>query len=432
MRYAPPVAGIVPNFPRLPVTRSVADPHAVIPLGIGFDPADPAFVADPYPVYRRLREDHPVLWNPATNQWLISRHADVNRLLRDRRLGRTYLHQATHGEMGRPEPAAWQAPFHELNDAGMLDMEPPDHTRLRRLVLRAFTPRTVEAMRGRIQGIVDGLIDGFGGADEVDLIADFVEPLPVTVIAELLGVPEADRHLLRPWSADFCLMYELDPPDAAARKAVQASLEFGTYLRDLLARRRRRPGDDLISALAGVVDDGDTLTENELIGTCVLLLNAGHEASVNGAGNGWWTLFRHPEALARLRADPSLVPSALEELLRFDTPLSLFERWVLEPIEVEGVPIPRGGEVALLFGSANRDPAAFDRPDELDLGRDPNPYLSFGAGIHYCLGAPLAKLELGIAFETLLRRVPKLDLVEPPRWKPTFVLRGLQALRVRV
>jgi cytochrome P450 len=414
------------------VTGSAVDPRAVTPLELGFDPADPAFIADPYPVYRRLREDHPILWNPATNQWLLSRHADVNRLLRDRRLGRTYLHQSTHAEMGRPDPPDWHAPFHELNDAGILDMEPPDHTRLRRLVLKAFTPRTVEAMRESIAAIVDGLIDDFGAAGEVDLIAQFAEPLPVTVIAELLGVPEADRHLLRPWSADICLMYELDPPEAAAKKAVQASLEFGTYLRDLLAERRRRPGDDLISALAAVVDDGDTLTETELIGTCVLLLNAGHEASVNGAGNGWWTLFRHPDALAQLRAEPSLLPSAIEELLRYDTPLSLFERWVLEPIEVEGVAIPRGDEVALLFGSANRDPDVFDRADALDLARDPNPYLSFGAGIHYCLGAPLAKLELGIAFESLLRRVPNMELAEPPRWKPTFVLRGLQALQVRV
>jgi cytochrome P450 len=314
----------------------------------------------------------------------------------------------------------------------MLDMEPPDHTRLRRLVLRAFTPRTVEAMRDRIGAIVDGLIDVFAGGGEADLIADFIEPLPVTVIAELLGVPAADRHLLRPWSADICLMYELNPSDESAHRAVKASIEFGAYLRELLAERRRRPGDDLISALAAVVDGGDTLTEAELIGTCVLLLNAGHEASVNGAGNGWWTLFRNPDALAQLRADPTLLPSAIEELLRYDTPLSLFERWVLEPIEIAGVVIPRGGEVALLFGSANRDPGAFDRADELDLARDPNPYLSFGAGIHYCLGAPLAKLELGIAFGTLLRRIPRLEPIEPPRWKPTFVLRGLEALRVRV
>ena len=410
----------------------MTSPVAIRPRDIGFDPTDPGFIADPYPVYRRLREQHPVLWNDETGQWLISRHRDVDRLLRDRRLGRTYLHRASHAEMGRLEPPAWHAPFHELNDAGMLDREPPDHSRLRRLVLKAFTPRTVEAMRGRIQAIVDGLIDDFGGAGEVELIGDYIEPLPVTVIAELLGVPEADRHLLRPWSADICLMYELNPPEASARKAVQASLEFSAYLRDLFAERRARPGSDLISGLAAVVDDGDQLTEEELIGTCVLLLNAGHEASVNGAGNGWWTLFRHPDRLAALRADPALLPSAIEELLRFDTPLSMFERWVLEPIEVDGVAIPRGGEVALLFGSANRDPAVFPNADELDLSRDPNPYLSFGAGIHYCLGAPLAKLELGIAFETLMRRVPRLELIEPPRWKRTFVLRGLEALRVRV
>jgi cytochrome P450 len=298
-------------------------------------------------------------------------------------------------------------------------------------VLKAFTPRTVEAMRPRIQAIVDGLLDALAGADEIDLIADYVEPLPVTVIAELLGIPEADRHHLRPWSRDICLMYELDPPDASARKAVRASIEFGDYLRGLLAERRERPGGDLISALAAVVDDGDTLTEQELIATCVLLLNAGHEASVNGAGNAWWTLFRHPDALERMRAEPALMPTAIEELLRFDTPLSLFERWVLSPVEIDGVTLDRGDEVAMLFGSANRDSRAFERADDLDLARDPNPYLSFGAGIHYCLGAPLAKLELGIAFETLLRRAPRLELVEAPRWKPTFVLRGLESLRVR-
>jgi cytochrome P450 len=401
-------------------------------VDLGFDPADPAFVADPYPVFSRLRDEAPVLWNPATGQWLIARHADVDRLLRDRRLGRTYLHQATHAEFGRPEPPAWHAPFHQLNDAGMLDREPPDHTRLRRLVQRAFTPRTVEGMRDRIQAVVDGLIDGFAGAGEIDLIADYAEPLPVAVIAELLGIPERDRPLLRPWSADICLMYELDPPESSARRAVAASVEFAAFLRDLLAERRARPGDDLLSGLAAVVDDDDTLTESELIGTAVLLLNAGHEASVNGAGNGWWTLFRHPDALAELRSDAALLPTAIDELLRFDTPLPLFERWVLDPIEVGGVEIPRGAEVALLFGSANRDPAAVERADELDLRRRPNPSLAFGAGIHYCLGAPLARLELAIAFGTLLRRIPRIEPVEAPTWKPTFVLRGLRSLRVRI
>jgi cytochrome P450 len=226
-------------------------------------------------------------------------------------------------------------------------------------------------------------------------------------------------------------MYELNPPETSQRRAIAASLAFGGYLRDLARHRRVHPGDDLISGLAQVADAGDVLTEDELVGTCALLLNAGHEASVNGAGNAWWTLFRHPAALGALRADPSLVPTAIEELLRFDTPLPMFERWVLEDVELYGIRIPRGAELALQFASANRDPDGFDRVDELVLDRRPNPYISFGAGIHYCLGAPLAKLELGILFREILARAPGLELVEPPTWKPTFVLRGLEGLRVR-
>jgi len=401
------------------------------PAELGFQPADPAFIADPYPVFAQLRDRHPVLHDESRNQWLISRHEDVDRLLRDRHLGRTYQHVASDAEFGRTAPPAWHAPFHELNDAGMLDLEPPDHTRLRRLVSRAFTPRTVAGMARRVQAIVDELVDRALDAGEFDVIADIAEPLPVTVIAELLGIPPADRHLLRPWSNDFCLMYELDPPEASARRAVAAAEAFGAYLHDLIAERRARPRDDLISGLIAVMDEGDQLTERELAGTCVLLLNAGHEASVNGAGNGWWTLFRHPEALAAWRANPELGATAVDELLRFDTPLPLFERWVLSDIEVAGTTIPRGQEVALLFASANRDPAAFPDADALDLQRPSRGHVAFGAGIHYCLGAPLARLELRTAFTTMLRRMPRLALVEPPEWKPTFVLRGLAALRVR-
>ena len=401
------------------------------PAELGFQPADPAFIADPYPVFAQLRDRHPVLHDESRNQWLISRHEDVDRLLRDRRLGRTYQHVASDAGFGRTAPPAWHAPFHELNDAGMLDLEPPDHTRLRRLVSRAFTPRTVAGMARRVQAIVDELVDRALDAGEFDVIADIAEPLPVTVIAELLGIPPADRHLLRPWSNDFCLMYELDPPEASARRAVAAAEAFGAYLHDLIAERRARPRDDLISGLIAVMDEGDQLTERELAGTCVLLLNAGHEASVNGAGNGWWTLFRHPEALAAWRANPELGATAVDELLRFDTPLPLFERWVLSDIEVAGTTIPRGQEVALLFASANRDPAAFPDADALDLQRPSRGHVAFGAGIHYCLGAPLARLELRTAFTTMLRRMPRLALVEPPEWKPTFVLRGLAALRVR-
>ena len=248
----------------------------------------------------------------------------------------------------------------------------------------------------------------------------------------MLGVPEADRHNLRPWSADICKMYELAPSEESQRDAVRASGEFSEYLRALSRERRARPGDDLISALAQVVDEGDTLTEDELIGTCVLVLNAGHEATVNVTVNGWWALFRHPDQLARLRADHSLIPTAVEELMRFDTPLQMFERWVLEPIDVRGVAIPRGAELGLLFGSANHDPGVFDGPDTMDVGRDPNPHLSFGAGIHFCLGAPLARIELQTSFSALLRRFPRMELVEEPRWKPTYIIRGLAGLRVRV
>jgi unspecific monooxygenase len=395
-----------------------------------FAPHDPAFIADPYPAYAELRASSPVLYDDATDHWLVSRYEDVNALLRDRRFGRTYLHVASHDDMGRPSPPDWHAPFWDLINAGILDMEPPDHTRVRRLVAKAFTPRFVESLRPRVQSIVDGLIDDVAGAGEFDLLPTIAEPLPVTVIAEMLGIPEADRRHLRPWSADICKMYELNPQVASQQDAVRASTEFSEYLRELARERRNASGEDLISLLARVVDDEEALTEDELVGTCVLLLNAGHEATVNSTLIGWWTLFRHPDQLRRLREDRSLLPRAIEELLRFDTPLQMFERWVLEPFELHGHPIAKGAELGLIFGSANRDPDVFERPDELDLGREPNPHLTFGAGIHFCLGAPLGRLELQTSFTTLLDRFPRLELVEEPRWKPNYIIRGLEGLRV--
>jgi cytochrome P450 len=227
-------------------------------------------------------------------------------------------------------------------------------------------------------------------------------------------------------------MYELRPSLESQHDAVRASGEFSTYLRELARERRDRSGDDLITQLAHVVDEGERLTEDELVGTCVLLLNAGHEATVNSTLLGWWTLFRNPSSLTALRAEPGLVRTAVDELLRFDTPLQMFERWVLEPFELHGVEIPRGAELGLLFGSANRDPDVFDEPDELRLERDPNPHLTFGAGIHYCLGASLGRLELQTSFAALLTRFPGMTLVEEPRWKPNYVIRGLESLRVRL
>jgi cytochrome P450 len=398
---------------------------------VGFAPWDVSFVADPYPVYTRLREHHPVLYDEATDHWLVSRYEDVNALLRDRRFGRTYVHVATHAEMGRPEEPQSHEPFWWLIRNGILDMEAPDHTRVRKLVSKAFTPRMVEGLKPTIQRIIDGLVDEVSGAGEMDMIEAIAEPLPVAVIAEMLGVPESDRHLLRPWSAEICLMYELNPSDDFARRAVRASEEFTAYLRALSRQRRADPKEDLISALAQVLDEGDRVTEGELIGTCVLLLNAGHEATVNVTGNGWWALFRNPDQLALLRGDHSLIPRAVEELMRYDTPLQMFERWVLEEFDLHGRTIPRGAELGLLFGSANHDPSEFEHPDQLDITRGHNPHLSFGAGIHFCLGAPLARVELETSFGTLLRRLPGLELVEEPEWKPAYIIRGLKKLLVR-
>src|SRR5690348_8673039 len=297
---------------------------------LSFDPWDPAFVADPYPAYAELRGRGRVIYYEPTDQWLVPRHADVSALLRERRLGRTYQHRFTHEDFGRTAPPPEHEPFHILNDHGMLDLEPPDHTRIRRLVSKAFTPRTVEALKPYVQNLANDLVAALVDAGGGDLLTDVAEPLPVAVIAEMLGIPESDRGPLRPWSADICGMYELNPSQDTARKAVRASVEFSAYLRELIAERRRRPGDDLISGLIAAHDEGDRLSEQEMISTAVLLLNAGHEATVNATVNGWYALFSNPAQLAALRADHSLVPAAVEELMRYDTPLQLFERWVLD------------------------------------------------------------------------------------------------------
>jgi unspecific monooxygenase len=398
----------------------------------GFDPWDPAFLADPYPALAELRAAGRVHRFEPTDQWLVPHHADVSALLRDRRLGRTYQHRFTHEEFGRSAPPAEHEPFHTLNDHGMLDLEPPDHTRIRRLVSKAFTPRTVERLKPYVRALADELVSALADAGGGDLLRDVAEPLPVAVIAEMLGIPESERAPLRPWSADICGMYELNPSEETAARAVRASVEFSAFLRELIAARRKEPGDDLVSGLIEAHDEGDRLTEQEMISTCVLLLNAGHEATVNATVNGWYALFRNPAQLRLLRADHSLVPSAVEELMRYDTPLQLFERWVLDDIEIDGTTIPRGAEIAMLFGSANHDPAVFDNPSALDLTRRDNPHISFSAGVHYCIGAPLARIELAASMGALLERTPTLRLAAEPVRKPNFVIRGVEGLAVEV
>ncbi|MER6484381.1 MULTISPECIES: cytochrome P450 [Streptomyces] len=400
---------------------------------MGFDPWDAAFVADPYPAYRELREQGRAIWWEATGQWLVPHYADVSALLRDRRLGRTYLHRFSHEEFGREAPPPEHEPFHVLNGNGLLDLEDPAHARVRRLVAKAFTPRTVERLVPAVQRMAGELVGRLLADGGGDLLVTVAEPLPVAVIAELLGVPEADRALLRPWSADICGMFELRPDEETARRAVRASIDFSAYLRELISERRARPGEDLISGLIAAHDEEGRLSEQEMISTCVLLLNAGHEATVNTTVNGWWALLRNPDQLAALRGgrDPEKLSTAVDELMRYDTPLQMFERWVLDDIRVGDTEIPRGAEVALLFGSANRDPARFDDPDALDLVRADNPHLTFGAGIHYCLGAPLARRELEASFGALLADgIPPLRLVEEPRWRDGYVIRGLERLLV--
>ncbi|MFJ9854976.1 cytochrome P450 [Streptomyces sp. NPDC101150] len=397
-----------------------------------FDPWDPAFLADPYPAYADLRAQGRVTYYEPTHQWLVPHHAEVSALLRDRRLGRTYRHRFTHEDFGRTAPDPEHEPFHTLNDHGMLDLEPPDHTRIRRLVSKAFTPRTVEQLAQYVTAFAGKLVDRLVEAGGGDLLTDIAEPLPVAVIAEVLGIPEQDRAQLRPWSADICGMYELNPSQETVAHAVRASVEFSEYLRELIAERRKAPGEDLVSGLIAAHDEGDRLTEQEMVSTCVLLLNAGHEATVNATVGGWWTLFRNPDQLAALRADHCLVPTAVEELMRYDTPLQLFERWVLDDIEIDGTTIPRGAEIAMLFGSANHDPEVFRSPEKLDLSRRENPHISFSAGIHYCIGAPLARIELAASMEALLDRAPTLSLAAEPKRKPNFVIRGLAGLSVEV
>jgi len=398
---------------------------------------DPAFVRDPYPTLTRLREDTPAFWQQ--DRLFVTRYDDIARILRDSRtFGRaltplsrdeTPLHDARSRD---PRRAAFDA----FNTNHLLDSEPPKHTRLRGLVSLAFTPRRVEQLRGRIAQIVEGVASGLHGTDTFDLVSAYAEPLPVTVIAELLGVPHEDRALLRPWSAAIVRLYEVDPPDTVIEEAERAVLDFSALLRRLLRERRAHPQDDLITALAQAEEGGERLTEQELVDTCILLLNAGHEASVNGLTAGVLNLVRTGQwdtvaQAARHGADDAWFRTVVEELLRHDTPLPLFERWVLQDTDVAGHALQRGQKVALLYASGNRDPRRFSAPDELRLTRSEGQHLTFGLGIHYCLGAPLARLELASSLRALALHFPRLD-VQDAHYSGGFVIRGLDRLTVRV
>jgi cytochrome P450 len=387
---------------------------------------DPDFLADPYPVYHRLRTEDPVHHHPF-GFYVLTRYDDVAAFLRDPRFGKSGYQALIESRFGAGPDGPWLA-------LSMLFRDPPDHTRLRALASKAFTPRGVETLRGHIQGIVDRLLERVADAPRMDVIEDLAYPLPVTVISELLGVPVGDGDTVKGWSRDVARALDAIAlpvgPDVIERGR-RATDEMAGYFRDLIAERRRRPGTDLLSGLVEAEEAGDRLTEQELLATCVLLYVAGHETTVNLIGNGLLALLRHPEERRRLQADPGLLSGAIEELLRYDGPVQRTGRMAAYDTEIGGVPIPAGSLVLGLLGAANRDPSRFTEPDRLDLGRAEPRHLAFGSGIHYCLGAALARLEAQVAIATVLRRFPALTLaVECPIWRPSSTLRGLEALPV--
>lgn len=391
-----------------------------------FNPFLAEFQADPYPFYRRLREDDPVHRHPMAF-FVLTRYDDVLTALRDPRFGRHGLQQLLAEVYGDDaEPGALPR--------SLLFRDPPEHTRLRALVARPFTAPAAEAMRPGIQFLVDELLDRVEGQSTMDVIADLAYPLPFSVICQMLGLPGDDQEEIRHWSADLSRSLDALGPLGDKRlreRGRQARIQLAEYFRRLAAERRRRPRGDLLSTLVAADERGDRLTDGEVLAMCVLLFAAGHETTVNLIGNGTLALLRHPDQLRRLRDAPALFPDAVEELLRYDSPVQRFGRVPVADVEMGGTTIPAGALVVGAIGAANRDPAHFPDPDRLDLGRRDSRHLAFGSGIHTCLGAPLARVEAQIVFETLLRRAPGLSLAATtPEWRHSSTVRGLKTLPV--
>jgi cytochrome P450 len=391
---------------------------------VSLDPRDPDFVNDPYPAYHELRAAVPVFKWEQYGYWCFTRHDDVAALLRDRRFGRQILHVMSREEVGWPETPLHLKLFYDFERRSLLETEPPVHSRLRGLVNRAFLSRTVERLRPRIADLAHELIDGFAEKGEADLLESFATLIPIVIIAELLGVPTDLGPQLLDWSHDMVAMYQARRDDAVERKAVAATIAFSDFMRAYVRQRRATPSDDLLSHLIAAEMEDNRLSEDELITTAILLLNAGHEATVHAIGNG-------VKALIETRqAGPELGEGHVEELLRFDAPLHLFTRYALEDVDYDGLRLKRGETVGLLLGAANRDPARFAKPDQFDPRRTPNPHVSFGAGIHFCIGAPLARLELNVALPILFARLPGVRLMDAPRYRDSYHFHGLESLRV--
>jgi cytochrome P450 len=396
------------------------------------DIVSPEFKANPFPFLATLRATEPVYRTtlPDKNKtpvWLVPRYEDVNTLLKDERFSKNRRNALTPEQIRR---LPWVPPMFRPLERNMLDLDQPDHTRLRALVHKAFTPRLVEQMRARVQTLADELLDGVARRGEMDLINDYALPLPMTIITEILGVPTSDRHKFHKWSK---AVVSLSSPNVTMR-VIPPVWMFIRYLRYFFKIRRRDPQDDLASALIQAEEAGDKLSEDELLAMVFLLLIAGHETTVNLIGSGVLALLEHPEQMEKLRQEPSLIKPAVEELLRYTAPVFMStERFAREDVTLHDVTIPRGEMTFGVIGSANRDETVFQNPNQLDITREPNKHLSFGQGIHFCLGAPLARMEAQIAINTLLRRIPNLRLKvssDSLRWRPSMVLRGLDSLPV--
>lgn len=391
----------------------------------------PQFKANPFPFLASLRSSQPVFqtsFPDKTPVWLLTRHADVAALLRDERFVKNRRTAMTPEQLRK---LPWMPPMFRPLERNMLDLDAPDHTRLRTLVHKAFTPGLIAKMRDRIQTLADDLLSRLADKREFDLIHDYALPLPMTIITEILGVPTKDQKKFHRWSTAVVSLSSPNP----TLKVIPSVWLFIRYLKKFFELRRREPRDDLATALIRAEEAGDKLSEDELLAMIFLLLIAGHETTVNLIGNGMLALLEHPDAMQRLLEEPTIIKTAIEELLRYTAPVFMStERYAREDVILHEVRIPRGAMTLGVLGSANRDETVFEKPDELDLKREPNRHLSFGQGIHFCLGAPLARLEAEIAFNTILRRMPNLHLgaeVDALRWRPSMFLRGLETLPVR-
>lgn len=391
----------------------------------------PPFLANPYPFYHQLRAEAPVYWSERLQAWILTRYTEVMTALHDPRLNSGERITAILSQLPETVRVEMQ-PLAEHMTQWVAFTDPPDHTRLRTLVGKAFTPRTIEKLRPQVQVLVDELLDVVQEAGHMDVIRDFAFPLPATVIAQMLGIPREDHDRFRQWSNDIAYFISAGGINIeVARKAQQSVLELADYFQGIVAQRRHRPQDDLISALVAVEEQGDKLSETELFSMFVQLFFAGHETTMGLIGNGLLALLRHPDQRHKLQDQPSLIASAVEEFLRYDTSIQRQARVASEDIEIDGHLIRKGQYILLFIAAANRDPAQFPEPDRLDITRQENRHLSFGYGIHFCIGAPLARLEAQIALDTLLRRMPKLQLAgETLAWEPLLALRKLKALPV--